>query len=98
MTIGPAPMIRIEEISLRLGIEARVHTQKKGALSHVLRSRAGFRFARDRSMACRGTPARGRCLDQNRKAGKGEPRPQEMPMKPKRPHAVVPRAAPHFPG
>src|SRR3954471_18375617 len=51
MTIGPAPMIRIEEMSLRLGIESRVRTQKKGALSHVLRSRARFRFGRDRSMA-----------------------------------------------
>src|SRR3954453_4485831 len=56
MTIGPAPMIRIEEISLRFGIESRVHSQKKGALSHVLRSRARFRFGRVRSMALQRNP------------------------------------------
>src|SRR5438552_13534599 len=40
MTIGPAPMIRIEAMSVRLGIEAREGAQKKGALLRVLRSRA----------------------------------------------------------
>jgi hypothetical protein len=36
MTIGPAPMIRIEEMSVRLGIQARrwqKWTQKKAALA-----------------------------------------------------------------
>ncbi len=37
MTIGPAPMIRIDLMSVRLGIGLRViATQKKGALSRVL--------------------------------------------------------------
>jgi hypothetical protein len=42
MTIGPAPMIRIEEMSVRLGIRLQSlrGTQKKGALSRVLRTRA----------------------------------------------------------
>jgi hypothetical protein len=32
MTIGPAPMIRIEEMSVRLGIGSNRRAQKKGAL------------------------------------------------------------------
>src|SRR3954451_11782112 len=91
MTIGPAPMIRIEEISLRLGIEARVHTQKKGALSHVLRSRARFRFGRDRSMALPRNPG-ARALSRPESQGReGRTFTAGNAMKPKRPQAVVRR-------
>src|SRR6516162_1888377 len=64
MTIGPAPMIRIEEMSVRLGMSlgdiwARARHKKRARSLRVLRRRRGC------------VPARGRSLDQNRWAGKG---------------------------
>src|ERR1700756_4383074 len=64
MTIGPAPMIRIEEMSVRLGmllgdIWARARHKKRARCLRVLRA------------AQRCVPARGRSLDQNQRAGKG---------------------------
>src|SRR5262249_14677214 len=63
MTIGPAPMIRIEEMSVRLGMSlgdiwAR-GTKKGRALCASFGRRRGC------------VPARGRSLDQNQRAGKG---------------------------
>src|SRR5882672_950882 len=52
MTIGPAPMIRIDLMSVRLGIGSLVHwAQKKGAL-----------FARPGNSALGQGPARERCF------------------------------------
>src|SRR6266481_4874975 len=64
MTIGPAPMIRIEEMSVRLGMSlgdiwARARHKKRARCLRVLRA------------AQRCVPARGRSLDQNQRAGKG---------------------------
>src|SRR6476659_7468552 len=64
MTIGPAPMIRIEEMSVRLGMSlgdiwARPRHKKRARCLRVLRA------------AQRCVPARGRSLDQNQRAGKG---------------------------
>src|SRR5262249_9298254 len=63
MTIGPAPMIRIEEMSVRLGMSlgdiwAR-GTKKGRALCASFGRRRGC------------VPARGRSLDQNQRAGRG---------------------------
>src|SRR5215470_4321635 len=65
MTIGPAPMIRIEEMSVRLGMSlgdiwARARHKKRARRLRVLRA------------AQRCVPARGRSLDQNRRGGKGD--------------------------
>src|SRR6266540_99739 len=65
MTIGPAPMMRIEEMSVRLGIslgELWAEGTKKGAL-----------FARPSGGAEAASPRAGRCLDQNDRGGKGGP-------------------------
>src|SRR5262249_61640115 len=64
MTIGPAPMIRIEEMWVRLGMSlgdiwARARHKKRARRLRVLRA------------AQRCVPARGRSLDQNRRGGKG---------------------------
>ena len=67
MTIGPAPMIRIEEMSVRLGIQARRYeAQKKGALLRVLGLGA------DEARRARG------CLDQNRGGREGALRPAPL--------------------
>jgi hypothetical protein len=45
MTIGPAPMIRIDVMSVLLGIRSRVkRAQKKGALARAFRL-SGYRSA-----------------------------------------------------
>src|SRR3982074_2264520 len=46
MTIGPAPMIRMLEMSVRFGIRARFGHKKKARLPRVPRGRAGLRPAR----------------------------------------------------
>src|SRR3954469_25333620 len=57
-------MIRIVEISVRLGMSLRVRETKKG--------RAAARFFNSGSRA---GPRAPRCVDQNRGAGKGQSRP-----------------------
>src|SRR3954468_14803755 len=58
MTMGPAPMIRIDLMSVRLGIGLRAH-KKRARLLRVLRPRR------------RVSSARGGSLDQNRGGWKG---------------------------
>src|SRR3990172_2356931 len=60
MTIGPAPMIRIDLMSVRLGIGLRTIGTKKG---RAFRASSG--------PAQRPSLARERSLDQNRWGGKG---------------------------
>src|SRR5262249_28473010 len=73
MTIGPAPMMRIEEMSVRLGMSlgdiwARArHKKRARALCASFGRRRGC------------VPARGRSLDQNQRAGKGGRRQNNRP-------------------
>jgi membrane protein len=60
MTIGPAPMIMIDWMSVRLGMYSRAKAQKKGA-----------QLARPPDRAEDGSLARGGVLDQIRRPGKG---------------------------
>src|SRR5712691_13410341 len=64
MTIGPAPMIRIEEMSVRLGMSL-------GDIRGAYGTKKGRAFARPAGRRRGPRPARGRSLDQNQRAGKG---------------------------
>src|SRR5258707_15295985 len=59
MTIGPAPMIRIDLMSVRLGIALRKSHKKRARLRALPRTALKLSLARER------------CLDQNRGGGKG---------------------------